>query len=208
VLLGFQDSAATAHFTRRADGTWRVVHTGVPVTSSPPKHQPTGTVRPAVANPTQIAAIAENNVGVSDTPASTDWSLDCNPYTTMDGVGVSTSGCDVDPTFGVQNENEEWCADFTKWVWGQGGATSDFGVLDPAAASFYTWGQDQGESMPTDPPTSTSGRGRPTSGVPANSGSSSPRASQSPPPAAATCWPTVPSRTPRAAGTGSCEVTR
>ena len=29
--------------------------------------------------------------------------------------------------------------------------TSDFGVLDPAAASFYTWGQDQGESMPTDP---------------------------------------------------------
>jgi CHAP domain len=151
VLLGFQDSAATAHFVRGADGTWRVVRTGVPVVSSPPVRRPVPHLKPATANPTQIAGIAENNVGVGDTPASTDWGLDCDPYTTMVDVGVSTSGCGVDPTFGVQDENEEWCADFTKWVWEQGGVTADLGTLDPAAASFYTWGQEQGEGMPTDP---------------------------------------------------------
>jgi hypothetical protein len=68
----------------------------------------------------------------------------------MVGVGASSSGCGTDSHFGVLDQNEEWCADFTKYVWEQGGVTTDLRTLDPAAASFYTWGLHQGESMPTD----------------------------------------------------------
>ncbi|HEY3957296.1 MAG TPA: CHAP domain-containing protein [Streptosporangiaceae bacterium] len=174
VLAGFQDGVSTAAFTETRGGRWRLVRAGgeslgcagvlpswvrrawklaaagCASTPARPGHRRAG-VRPATPDPGTIVSVANQNVGIGDTPASTDWGLDCDPYTTMVDVGVSTSGCGVDPHFNVQNENEEWCADFTKWVWEQGGVTADLGTLDPAAASFYTWGQQQGESMPTDP---------------------------------------------------------
>jgi hypothetical protein len=175
VLTGFQDGVSTAVFTRHGDGAWQVLRTsgdqplGCPgalpasvqqawgLTSSPacsdavsqPPVQHAG-MAPATASPSSIASIAEQNVGIADSPASTSFSADCNPYTTMVGVGASSSGCGTNSHFGVLNQNEEWCADFAKWAWEQGGVTADLRTLDPAAASFYTWGAQQGESMPTD----------------------------------------------------------
>jgi hypothetical protein len=113
---------------------------------SPPISRPAQGQIPAaaVSGPT-IAAVAQQQVGVGDTPASTNFSFDCNPFTTMVHVGASTSGCGTSPKFNVLDENEEWCSDFTKWVWEQGGVTSDLGVLTPAAASFYAWALDQGQ---------------------------------------------------------------
>jgi hypothetical protein len=64
-----------------------------------------------------IAKLAVRQVGVGDTPASTDFGSNCDPYTTFDGVGASSAGCGVDPGSGVLTENEEWCSDFAKWVW-------------------------------------------------------------------------------------------
>jgi CHAP domain len=177
VLDGFQDGAATVVFTRRDGGRWRILRTAgsrplgcrgalpasvqhawrltapaAACTSAPafPDDQ-AAPVSPPTASAAAIAALATQNVGIGDTPASTNWSRDCDPYTTMVSVSVGTGGCGTDPTFGVQDENEEWCADFAKWLWVQAGVTADLGTLDPAAASFYTWGQQQGESMPTDP---------------------------------------------------------
>jgi hypothetical protein len=92
-------------------------------------------------------AVANANVGVGDTPASTDFGFNCNPYTTMVGVVVSHRHCRTDRHFSVRNENELWCADFAKWVWEQGGVSTDLADLTPAAASFYTWGKAQGERM-------------------------------------------------------------
>jgi hypothetical protein len=89
--------------------------------------------------------VAEDQVGVGDSPPSTNFGLDCNPFTTLAGVGASSSGCGTDPKFNVLDENEEWCADFTKWVWEQGGVTADLSALTPAAASFYQWALDQGQ---------------------------------------------------------------
>jgi len=51
----------------------------------------------------------------------------------------------TDPKFKVQDRNEEWCADFTKWVWEQGGVTADLSALTPSSASFYAWALDQGQ---------------------------------------------------------------
>jgi hypothetical protein len=99
---------------------------------------------------TGIADEALAQVGVSDTPASTNFSQDCDPYTTLVNVGASTAGCGTDPTFHVQNENEEWCADFAKWVWEQGGVTSDLSTLNPGATSFATWAQQHGQSTAFD----------------------------------------------------------
>jgi hypothetical protein len=99
------------------------------------------------SSPSPVAQIATSQVGVSDTPASTNWSLDCDPYTTMVGAGASSAGCGISPTFGVRDSNELWCADFAKWVWEEAGVSSDLGTLNPGANSFYTWGQEQGETL-------------------------------------------------------------
>jgi hypothetical protein len=103
-----------------------------------------------------LAKIAVDQVGVSVNPPSTNWGLDCDPYTTLVGnTWVSTSGCGKTSNgsyfSNVQDRNEFWCADFTKWVWEQAGVTSGLSTLTAAAASFYTWGQNHGESMPLDP---------------------------------------------------------
>ena len=33
----------------------------------------------------------------------------------------------------MQNENETWCSDFTKWVWQQAGVTADMNTLNAGA---------------------------------------------------------------------------
>jgi hypothetical protein len=97
-----------------------------------------------------IAQVADKQVGVGDNPVSRNWSLDCDPYTTMVGVRVSSSGCGTSRRFGVQNRNELWCADFAKWVWRKAGITTDLRALTPAADSFYRWGKTQGDVLKPD----------------------------------------------------------
>ncbi len=171
VLLGFQDGGSTGLFSRHGSAQWRMIGYGsqpVSCSSSLPAavrrswHASTSEcdrisgdrtrsgplARPDIssaADPLTIAVVAEQNVGVGDTPASTSFSFDCDPFTTLVGVGASTSGCGVDPRFKVQNENEQWCSDFSKYVWEQGGVTADLSTLDPASASFYQWALDQGQ---------------------------------------------------------------
>jgi hypothetical protein len=168
VLLGFQDGASTGVFTKQGSAAWRMVGYGSQSMScsallpaavrnawgfashtncgSARRPQPRPTqAKPNAASESKIVQVANNNVGVGDTPASTDFGFDCNPYATLVDAGATTSGCGTDSTFHVTDENQEWCADFAKWVWGQGGV-SDTGVLDAAAASFYQWAVDQGQN--------------------------------------------------------------
>ncbi len=53
---------------------------------------------------------------------------------TLGGTGFETS------CTGNGGEPEYWCADFAQWVWASSGI--DTSGLDAAAASFYTYGQD------------------------------------------------------------------
>ena len=141
VLLGFQDSGSTGVFTKHGAAPWRMAgYGGVRAPRSPAGQAKTGD-----ASASEIVQVANDNVGVGDTPTSTDFSDDCNPYATLVDAGATTSGCGTDPTFDVTNENQLWCADFAKWVWEQGGV-SGTGVLDAAAASFYQWAVDQGQN--------------------------------------------------------------
>jgi len=107
---------------------------------------------PAAGTTSNLVSIALAQVGVADNPASTNFSDDCNPYTELvgnpDGAGACGTTTSNGSYFGsTENINEEWCADFTKWVWEKAGVTSDLGVLTPGAASFYTWGEDNGENV-------------------------------------------------------------
>ena len=113
----------------------------------------TPSVSAAAVAPSKIVSTANGSVGVSDSPKTTSFGFDCNPYTTLVGNpdGASKSGCGYNSRYKVTNTNEEWCADYTKYVWKEGGVTKDLGTLDPGAASFYTWGKQQGEHMPVDP---------------------------------------------------------
>jgi hypothetical protein len=127
---------------------WGVKNSAYCPSSSPAK--PLESTRAATVTASSIARIAEEQVGVGDAPASTKWSLDCDPYTTLVGVAVSSAGCGVNPGFDVRNRNELWCADFAKWVWEHGGVTSDLGALNPDATSFYTWGRQNGDVLTPD----------------------------------------------------------
>jgi hypothetical protein len=99
-----------------------------------------------------IAGIALSQVGVSDTPAVTNFNgVDCDPYSTLvAGFSADSDGCGYDAGFGVQNENETWCADFNKWVWQQAGITADMNTLNAGAVSFYDWAVDQGQNPQLD----------------------------------------------------------
>ncbi|HUC22840.1 MAG TPA: PKD domain-containing protein [Streptosporangiaceae bacterium] len=99
-----------------------------------------------------IASIALSQVGVLDTPASETFALDCNPYSTMvAGFSANADGCGLNTAFNVEDMNETWCADFAKWVWQQAGVTADMSTLNAGALSFYDWGQQQGDTMTSDP---------------------------------------------------------
>jgi PKD repeat protein len=98
-----------------------------------------------------IASIALTQVGTSDTPTSTSFAADCDPYSTLTaGFSANSDGCGSDPAFGVRDENETWCADFNKWVWEQAGVTSDMNTLNAGSVSFYDWAQQQGETLTAD----------------------------------------------------------
>jgi hypothetical protein len=98
-----------------------------------------------------IASIALSEVGTSDTPASTSFATDCDPFSTLTaGFSANGDGCGYDTTFGVQDENETWCADFNKWVWEQAGVTADMNTLNAGSVSFYDWAGQQGETLTAD----------------------------------------------------------
>jgi PKD repeat protein len=99
-----------------------------------------------------IAAIALSQVGVSATPAVTNFNgVDCDPYSTLvAGYSANSDGCGFDTKFGVEDEDETWCADFNKWVWEQAGITTDMNALNAGAASFYDWAKDQGQNPQLD----------------------------------------------------------
>jgi len=168
--VGFQDGGGYGIFTRTPGGRWKVAGLGgepfgcgiaIPAAVRHAWHL-AGCAAPASPSPAPsaaadgtmsgLASIARAQVGVSDTPPDPSGaeSTDCNPYTAKENPSAPTAGCGIDPKFNIRDAAEFWCADFTKWVWAQAGVTSDLGVLTPAAASFYTWGKDHGESMPED----------------------------------------------------------
>jgi hypothetical protein len=98
-----------------------------------------------------IASIALSQVGTSDTPVSTSFAADCNPYSTLTGgFSGNADGCGDDATFGVRDENETWCSDFNKWVWEQAGVTADMNTLNAGSVSFYDWAEQQGETPAAD----------------------------------------------------------
>jgi hypothetical protein len=177
-LIGFQDAGGSGVvFTRGQRTSWREsatatlfsCGTGVPAaverawdvrhsascSAAPPQagHR-TRSVRAAIpdaVSASTIATVAKSQDGVADDPAPANMNVsgdDCNPYSTLVGSGAASCGV-VDPNFpSVKTSGEFWCADFTKWVWEQGGVTTNLGVLNGAASSFYQYGVDLGESMP------------------------------------------------------------
>lgn len=106
-----------------------------------------------------ITAIALSKVGVSDTPAVTNFNgVDCDPFTTLvAGFSASSDGCGSDAGFGVRNENETWCSDFNKWVWQQAGVTADMNTLNAGSVSFYDWAVAQGQTPQIDTGTPQAG---------------------------------------------------
>lgn len=170
-LTGFQDGGRYGIFTRTAGGSWKIVGLGgeplgcgtaIPAPVRRLWHlatcPPASSARPMFSTGTMgaLASIALAQVGVGDNPVSQSFGLDCDPYTTLVGnTSVSDSQCSStsnQPYFGsTQDRNEEWCADFNKWVWEEASVTSNRSTLTASAASFYTWGKDHNESMPTDP---------------------------------------------------------
>ncbi|MHA7984301.1 PKD domain-containing protein [Rathayibacter sp. CAU 1779] len=95
-----------------------------------------------------IAKIALSQVGNGDNPVVTGFGgLNCNPYTTLvAGFSANSDGCGYDSTFNVRNSNENWCADFVKWVWQQAGITQDMNTINAAASSFVQWAVDDGQT--------------------------------------------------------------
>jgi hypothetical protein len=129
-----------------------------PARAATPDKPATAATSPADLGQT-IAAIALNEVGVSDTPTVTNFNgVDCDPFSTMvAGFSADSDGCGYDTGFGVENENETWCSDFNKWVWEQAGVTADMNTLNAGAVSFYDWALAQGQSPQIDTGTPQAG---------------------------------------------------
>jgi hypothetical protein len=90
-----------------------------------------------VASGQAIAAAALGQVGVSDTPDVTSFGgVDCDPFSSLvAGFSANDDGCGFNQGFGVENANEEWCSDFAKWAWQQGGVTADMNTINAGAVS-------------------------------------------------------------------------
>ncbi len=167
VQVGFQDGGRYGVFHKTARGRWQIAGLGgeplgcgtaLPASVRRDWHLAgcvaTGRSAAAAEGPKlgitgtvgDLIAVATANVGVSDTPASTNWNLDCNPYTALE-ASASSSGCGDNSKFNILNENELWCADFAKYVWSQAGVSSDLGTLSPAASSFVRWAYQQGDTI-------------------------------------------------------------
>jgi hypothetical protein len=172
----FQDGAGAGVFREASDGTWALVGSGPKAcaTQAPPVLQaecstpvvptvrPAGTVKAnAQAQSTDngladaIVRIATSQVGTAVTPTVTNFGgVNCDPYTSMVGPPYpNDNGCGFDQHFKVQDQNEDWCSDFAKWVWEQAGVTADLNLINAGATSYYTWGQAQGQSLTVDPST-------------------------------------------------------
>ncbi|HEX4834284.1 MAG TPA: hypothetical protein VH478_24690 [Trebonia sp.] len=122
---------------------------------------PRAAATPASVSGSAIAAIARQYIGVIDNPPEavpSSNAADCNPFTAIEAPSASAAGCGVDPTFGIQDRTEFWCADFGKYAWSQAGVSGS-GSLTPAAASFYDYGLNQGESLPANPSASGAAAG-------------------------------------------------
>jgi hypothetical protein len=178
VRVGFQDGGDRALFTRAPGQGWKVAGLGgqslgcdtrvpaairrlwgfgqcSPASATAPRDasaQPAATAADS-GTAADIAAAALSQVGVADTPPDSSFSnesADCDPYTALENPSAPDSLCGTDPTFGIKDHAEFWCSDFAKWVWIQGGVTSDQSTITPLSSSFYTWGLAHGESMPVD----------------------------------------------------------
>jgi hypothetical protein len=106
-----------------------------------------------------IAHVALGQVGVGDAPAVTSFDgVDCDPYSALVGaLSPNADGCGFNAGFNVQDENEDWCSDFAKWVWQQAGVTADMSTINAAAGSFYDWGLAQGDPLTADRGTPAAG---------------------------------------------------
>lgn len=96
----------------------------------------------------RIVQIAMSQVGNADNPVSHSFAgLNCNPYTSMvGGFSANSNGCGSDSTFNVRNSDENWCADFVKWVWQQAGITENMNTINAAASSVYAWALQDGQN--------------------------------------------------------------
>ena len=179
VLNGFQDAANVVAFTgtgtgTSANGSWQVAAAGgffscpgvLPAAAQQalkltdtsvcstvggtPIAVPSSVAASSQPIGSKISTIAKDNIGVGDSPVTQNFAADCNPFTALLGIPVSSAGCGIDPTSGVRDRNELWCADFAKWVWKKAGVKSDLSTLTAAASSFYTWGQKHHEKMNKD----------------------------------------------------------
>ncbi|HEY3870031.1 MAG TPA: CHAP domain-containing protein [Actinocrinis sp.] len=171
VVNGFQDNANLVAFTSTGNGAWQLAAAGgffacpgvLPAAAQQalkltdtavcttvggtPTAVPSSVVNAAEPIGTKISTIAKDNIGVQDTPATQNFNDDCNPFTALLKIPVSSAGCGRDPISKVLDRNELWCADFAKWVWKTAGVKSDLGTLTAAASSFYAWGQQHHEKM-------------------------------------------------------------
>lgn len=177
-LTAFQDGGNGAVFRENAAGGWELVNigrygcgAGLPAAlaqqwgitepasvCSASQVTKQNAVRPAPASGAtigqKIASIALNQVGVLDSPSSESDAFDCDPYSSLvAGFSANADGCGLDTGLSVEDENETWCSDFAKWVWQQAGVTAGLNTINAGALSFYTWGQQQGETMTSDPST-------------------------------------------------------
>lgn len=71
---------------------------------------------------------------IQDTPAGSN----CNPFTASFGRG-STSGC------APGTASEEWCSDFSQWVWETAGINTS--GITGASKTFVTWGRSHGRFL-------------------------------------------------------------
>ena len=101
---------------------------------------------------TKIVNLALGQVGLATTPAETSFSgIDCDPFSTLDAAfSPNADGCGPDSTHNVENQNEEWCSDFSKWAWAQAGVTENMNTLNAGANSFYSWALADGQTPVAD----------------------------------------------------------
>lgn len=175
VQTAFQDGASAAVFRQVPGEAWRMVqagpygcgfglpaalvtsfglaspaicHTNRAADISAAKQAPrsTGTIGQ------KIADIALSQIGVGVTPAMANFGIvDCDPYSTLVGAqSPNADGCGLNSNFTIENQNEEWCSDFAKWVWQQAGVTVDMNTLNAGSVSFYDWGVDQEQNVTPD----------------------------------------------------------
>jgi Fibronectin type III domain/CHAP domain len=180
--VGFQDGASSGIFTRSPGQAWKMKGAGRPELACDagvpaPVRQawglggcraaaPSRPSRPA-AGPAAAAGAAASIVSLAEkyaaipiednpgAPLNSFDGPDCDPFTgLLDVPGTADSSCLEDPYFHIQDQSEQWCSDFAKYVWQQAGVTGPLSALTPLSSSFFTYGQDEGESMPMDPPVS------------------------------------------------------